>query len=336
MKEVIISTEAVNSYGTRVLTSGIDLEQFKRNPVLLWMHRRAWDGQSMPIGKIDNLRVEDGKLIGTPVFDQNDEFARKIESKWESGFLRMASAALEPTEVNPDPALALAGQTRATVTRSKLVEVSIVDIGGNDEALQLCGADGKQLKLAAGEDVPALPLLKLNEPEPTSENETGGGEEINNNNKQLKTAMNKDQLILLGLPEDASDEQVTAALQLMKTKADSAETLQLAAVTRCVDQAIADKKILAAQRDHYIKLGKAAGAEMLADTFKAMPTQQKPTDTLNLSQQSAPGAGSQTKTYAKLSEVPQSERLTLRKDQPAEYMRLYKEEYGVDCPPLSE
>ena len=336
MKEVIISTEAVNSYGTRVLTSGIDLEQFKRNPVLLWMHRRAFDGQSMPIGKIDNLRVEEGKLIGTPIFDQNDEFARKIESKWESGFLRMASAALEPTEVNPDPALALEGQTRATVTRCKLIEVSIVDIGGNDEALQLCGADGKQLKLAAGEDAPALPLLKLNEPKPAPENEPGEGEEINNNNKIIKTAMNKDQLILLGLPEDASDEQITAALQLMKTKADSAETLQLAAVTRCVDQAIADKKILAAQRDHYIKLGKAAGAEMLADTFKAMPGQQKPTDTLNLSKQSAPGAAERPKKYTKLSEVPQSELIALRKDQPAEYMRLYKEEYGVECPPLSD
>lgn len=122
----------------------------------------------------------------------------------------------------------------------------------------------------------------------------------------------------------------------MKTKADSAETLQLAAVTRCVDQAIADKKILAAQRDHYIKLGKAAGAEMLADTFKAMPGQQKPTDTLNLSKQSAPGAAEQPKKYTKLSEVPHSELIALRKDQPAEYMRLYKEEYGVECPPLSD
>ena len=54
------------------------------------------------------------------------------------------------------------------------------------------------------------------------------------------------------------------------------------------------------------------------------------------SQQSAPGAGSQPKAYAKLSDVPQSELIALRKDQPAEYMRLYKEEYGVDCPPLSE
>ena len=45
----------------------------------------------------------------------------------------------------------------------------------------------------------------------------------------------------------------------MKTRADRAESLQLAAVTQCVDQAIAERKILAAQRDHYIQLGKAAG-----------------------------------------------------------------------------
>ncbi len=335
MKDVIISTEAVNSYGTRVLTSGIDLEQYKRNPVLLWMHRRAWDGQSMPIGKIDNLRVEGGKLIGTPVFDQNDEFARKIESKWESGFLRMASPALEPTEVDPDPALALAGQTRATVTRSKLVEVSIVDVGGNDEALQLCGADGKLLKLAAGEDAPTLPLLKLSNPESKPENEPGEGEETNNNQDQ-KTAMNKEQLTLLGLPDGASDEQATAALQLMKMRADKVEALQLAAVTQCVDQAIAERKILAAQRDHYIQLGKAAGADMLADTFRTMPVQTKPTEVLRLSKESAPGSGEAPKGYAKLSEVPMEELLALRKEQPAEYMRLYKAEYGCDCPPLSE
>ena len=320
MKEVIISTEAVNSYGTRVLTGGIDLEQYRRNPVLLWMHRRAWEGESMPIGKIENLRVEDGKLIGRPVFDQTDEFAKRIERKWEQGYLRMASAALEPLEVDADPGLALAGQTRATVTRSKLIEVSIVDIGGNDEALQLVSRDGRGLILAGGEDEPALPLLKLTE----------------NSKNQNKREMNKDQLLLLGLPEGASEEQATAALQLMKAKADSAETLQLAAVSRCVDQAIADRKILAGQRDHYIQLGRAAGAEMLAETFKTMPTQQKPTDLLTLSHGSAAGAGGQRGTYAKLSEVPQSELLALRKEQPGEYMRLYKAEYGVDCPALSE
>lgn len=335
MKDVIISTEAVNCYGTRVLTSGIDVSQYKRNPVLLWMHRRAFEGDSMPIGKVENLRVEDGKLIGTPVFDQTDDFAKRIESKWENGYLRMASAGLEPLETSSDPSLVSDGQTRETIIRSKLIEVSIVDIGGNDEALQLYGEEGKLLTLAAGEDTPGLPLLKQTKnDEPEAGEAAGDGK---NKTQKQTTAMNKEQLTLLGLPEGASEEQATAALHLMKTKADNAEALQLAAVTRCVDRAIAERRIVAEQRDHFINLGKAAGAEMLADTFKSMPPQRKPTDTLHLSRESAPGSGSGGgKSYAKLSEVPREELLSLRKEHPAEYMRLYKEEYGVECPPLSE
>lgn len=335
MKEVIISTEAVNSYGTRVLTSGIDLSQYERNPVLLWMHRRSWEPGAMPIGRIENLRTEGDKLIGTPVFDKNDPFAQQIESKWENGFLRMASAGLVILETSNDPALVYPGQKRETVTRSILEEVSIVDIGSNDDALQLCGADAKLLKLAAGEDSLALPLLTLADTPDTPE-ET---EEKSIENPNNKKEMNKEQLQLLGLPEGATDEQITAALNLMKTKADSADSLQLAAVTQTVDQAIADRKILAEQRDHFIKLGKSAGVAMLADTFKAMPQQMKPTDAIQLSKETAPtpGAGqAPAKTYKKLSEVPENERLQLRKEQPQEYMRLYKEEYGVDCQRLSE
>jgi len=331
MKEVVISTEAVNCYGTRVLTSGIDLSQYERNPVLLWMHRRAWNGKDMPIGRIENLRVDGDKLIGTPVFDRADDFAKQIESKWENGFLRMASAALEPTETSSDPTLVMPGQTRETVTRCKLIEVSIVDIGGNDEALQLYGGE-KLLKLAAGEESPALPLLKM-----SAEGETEERTETPITNSNV--IMNKEQLQFLGLPEDATDEQITAALNLMKTKADSVDSMRLAAVTQAVDRAIAERKIVAEQRDHFIKLGKSAGVEMLADTFKAMSPQQKPTDAIELSKGSAPtpGAGKEvSKSYTKLSEVPQAELLALRKEQPQEYMRLYKEEYGVDCPALSE
>lgn len=324
MKDVIISTEAVNCYGYRVLTSGIDTRQYEKNPVLLWMHRRSFEPGAMPIGRIENLRVEGEKLIGTPVFDPADPFAKQIESKWDNGFLRMASASLEIQETSASPELVIIGQTRETVTRCKLIEVSIVDIGGNDEALQLY-RDGKPLQLAQGEDSTMLPLLKQTENPQTT---------ITNNNK-----MTKEQLQLLGLPEDATDERITAALTLMKTKADSAEALQLAAVTQAVDQAIADRKILADQREHFIKLGKSAGVQMLADTFKAMPQQMKPTDAIELGKGSAPtpGAGREApKSYAKLSEVPQAELLTLRKEQPQEYMRLYKEEYGIDCPALSE
>ena len=131
-KEVIISTSGLNCYGSRVLTSGIDLTQYQKNPVLLWMHRRSYNGKDMPIGRMENLRIDGDRLIGTPVFDENDEFAKQIASKWENGFLRMASAGIEIVETSDAPEHLLQGQTRATITRCKLEEVSIVDIGGND------------------------------------------------------------------------------------------------------------------------------------------------------------------------------------------------------------
>lgn len=328
MKEVIISTEAVNSYGTRILTDGIDLEQFKRNPILLWMHRRNYQGTAGPIGRIENLRRDGAKLIGTPVFDQNDPFAKQVESKWENGFLRMASAGLEPLEVSDDPALVLDGQTRATVTRSRLVEVSIVDMGSNDEALQLY-ASGQLLTLSAGEEHPNLPMLKL------EKNDPAPGEE--QNNKSIKqNQMNKEFLILLGLPETATEDQALASLRLLKERADQAETIQLAAVTSAVDAAIAERRILAENRDHFITLGKSAGLQNLTDTLKLMAPQQKPTEVINLKRESAPGGAAPTKEYTKLSEVPENELLTLRKDDPTKYAQLYKAEYGIECPVLKD
>ena len=86
-------------------------------------------------------------------------------------------------------------------------------------------------------------MLQLTEED---EPETGDGTgEGNTKPKNQTTAMNKEQLTLSGLARGTSDEQATAALKLMKTKADNAETLQLAAVTRSVSRAIAERKIVA-------------------------------------------------------------------------------------------
>ncbi|KAA6331633.1 hypothetical protein EZS27_019783 [termite gut metagenome] len=126
-KEVVISNSSLNSHGFRVLTSGIDTVQFKRNPILLWMHSRAWRGTTdevLPIGRIEDLRIEGDNLIGTPVFDEKDEFALKIKQKFENGFLKMVSPGLDPVETSDDPLHILQGQRRATVTKSKLIEVS--------------------------------------------------------------------------------------------------------------------------------------------------------------------------------------------------------------------
>ncbi len=326
-KEVIISTSGLNCYGGRVLTSGIDLTQFQKNPLLLWMHRRSFDRDAMPIGRIDNLRTDGDRLIGTPVFDQNDEFAKKIESKWENGFLRMASAGIEIIETSDAPEHLLQGQTRRTITRCRLEEVSIVDMGGNDEALQLYDRSGKVLKLAAGEDNDALPLLapeKKDDPSGTAPD----GKDNNQTNKSTQS-MNKEILQLLGLSETATEQEAVGALRLLKEKADKVETLQLASITAVVDGAIAEKRITADKKEHFVNIGKAAGIDSLRTTLSLMSPVRKPTEVIR--QTDAP-RDDEPKTYAKLSDVPADQLEKLREERPQDYERLYKAEYGHDIP----
>ena len=326
-KEVIISTSGLNCYGGRVLTSGIDLTQFQKNPLLLWMHRRSFDRDAMPIGRIDNLRTDGDRLIGTPVFDQNDEFAKKIESKWENGFLRMASAGIEIIETSDAPEHLLQGQTRRTITRCRLEEVSIVDMGGNDEALQLYDRSGKVLKLAAGEDNDALPLLapeKKDDPSGTAPD----GKADNQTNK-LTQSMNKEILQLLGLSETATEQEAVGALRLLKEKADKVETLQLASITAVVDGAIAEKRITADKKEHFVNIGKAAGIDSLRTTLSLMQPVRKPTEVIH--QTDAP-RDDEPKTYAKLSDVSANQLEKLREERPQDYERLYKAEYGHDIP----
>lgn len=326
-KEVIISTSGLNCYGGRVLTSGIDLTQFQKNPLLLWMHRRSFDRDAMPIGRIDNLRTDGDRLIGTPVFDQNDEFAKKIESKWENGFLRMASAGIEIIETSDAPEHLLQGQTRRTITRCRLEEVSIVDMGGNDEALQLYDRSGKVLKLAAGEDNDALPLLAPEKKDDPSGTAPDGKD--NNQTKKSTQSMNKEFLQLLGLSETATEQEAVGALRLLKEKADKVETLQLASITAVVDGAIAEKRITADKKEHFVNIGKAAGIDSLRTTLSLMQPVRKPTEVIR---QTDEPRDDEPKTYAKLSDVPADQLEKLREERPQDYERLYKAEYGHDIP----
>lgn len=326
-KEVIISTSGLNCYGGRVLTSGIDLTQFQKNPLLLWMHRRSFDRDAMPIGRIDNLRTDGDRLIGTPVFDQNDEFAKKIESKWENGFLRMASAGIEIIETSDAPEHLLQGQTRRTITRCRLEEVSIVDMGGNDEALQLYDRSGKVLKLAAGEDNDALPLLAPEKKDDPSGTAPDGKD--NNQTKKSTQSMNKEFLQLLGLSETATEQEAVGALRLLKEKADKVETLQLASITAVVDGAIAEKRITADKKEHFVNIGKSAGIDSLRTTLSLMQPVRKPTEVIR---QTDEPRDDEPKTYAKLSDVPADQLEKLREERPQDYERLYKAEYGHDIP----
>ena len=70
-------------------------------------------------------------------------------------------------------------------------------------------------------------------------------------------------------------------MQLLKGKADKAQSMELAAITAAVDQAVKDKRITEAKRDHFIQLGKNVGVQQLAETLECMAPATKPLNLIN-------------------------------------------------------
>lgn len=326
-KRIRISNENLNCYGTWVKTDGADCTQFEKNPVLLYMH---WRG--VIIGNIRNFKVADGEITGEPYFDEVREESKIAKQQYDKGTLVMCSANFDVLELSEDPAMLKPGQTRPTVTRSKLVEVSMVDIGGNDDALVMLSYQGQELKLAAGEECAALPLLKLNL--------NSGAQAPLSNNLQTETEMDFKAIALkLGLPETASENEVLGAITLLlgyktanETLRQEKEQLQLAGITQVVDGAIAAHKIMADKKEHFITLGKTTGIESLKLTFDAMSAVVKPTDVLGGKGGAMALAGGMPTDWKKLSDVPADRLMELRDTDKPSYMKLYRAEYGVDCP----
>jgi HK97 family phage prohead protease len=312
MKEAIISTERVNSYGSRVITAGIDYSQYEKNPIVLYMHRRGRK-EDMPIGIMTNLRVENGILYGTPKFDDDTEDERNISKKWDRGTLRMLSAGLDVLEWSEDPAMLVAGQTRPTITKSKLIEVSVVDIGSNDDALQVgLYHEGKLLTLAAGEENDHLPLLTPPTPAETKE------QTQNNNPKK-----NMEKILLkLGLASGATEDDAVAAIGRLQEEKDA---MTLARITDAVDTAVRERRITADKKGKYLNLGKQVGLDGLKALFADMAPAQKPLDLVKPSA-GGPGSPDVKLTWA----TATAEQLAdLRDNNRDEYARLYREHFGL-------
>ncbi|SDE76873.1 hypothetical protein [Riemerella columbipharyngis] len=193
----IASTDAVNSYGYRILTEGIDTTQFEKNPVILYMHNRF--GNPVPtgeevIGRAVALKKEAGKLLVDIEFDSGSSFAKSIEGKVERGFIKMASIGADILATSSEPEMIMPGQTMETVTAAKLTEISIVDIGGNDDAIRLC-RDG----------IPAK--LKL----------------LSNNNKSMNQTILLSVALALGLAADTKEDGILNAIRDLKLSKDQAE-----------------------------------------------------------------------------------------------------------------
>ena len=130
--------------------------------------------------------------------------------------------------------------------------------------------------------------------------------------------------LMLGLKKDATEAEITAALQALQAKAATADTLttevksmRTAQITALVDAGVAARKFTADKRDHFIALGESAGVETLRQTIDMMTPDGKPTDGIN---PASPGAAG--KKWADLSE---GDRIALRESNRAEYDRLLAE-----------
>lgn len=137
-RRYVITTPAVNCYGYRILSSGVDFSQYNVNPILLWMHVRA-NGNSrdqiLPLGRVVEIRLDGDVWTGQPEFDETDDFAMTVYAKYQAGILNMLSIGAKPLEVSDDPKYMMPGQTNPTVIKCIVTDISCVDIGGNPEAV---------------------------------------------------------------------------------------------------------------------------------------------------------------------------------------------------------
>ena len=123
-RDFIITDESVNRYGWRLLVGGVDLDGFIKNPVCCVQHS-TW---LIPVGKWKNVRVDGQELKGTVEFDRNDDEAVRLYWKYEDGYMNAVSLNVAPIEESDDAAMILPGQKYPTLTKSELLEISLVTI----------------------------------------------------------------------------------------------------------------------------------------------------------------------------------------------------------------
>lgn len=245
----VLHDESVNTYGFRMLTSGANLEEFRKNPVLFLNHK-DWE---LPIGRWENIRIEGTRILADAVFDENDEEAIKVMKKVETDFVRMASiGAWPPEEVSDAPELKLPGQTMPTVTRWTVREASVVTIGANHNALVMYDRQtGKQIDLTDATSVVRLMDINIH----------SNTENMNENLKGvLKLQDSATEADIVGAVKTliANNDRLSEENRVLKEEKAEQERIRMEAQraegVALVDAAVKDGRIDAAGRNAYLAL----------------------------------------------------------------------------------
>jgi HK97 family phage prohead protease len=153
--EFTASTADVDREGEAIDVTGWDLKNFKKNPVIMYGH----DYRSLPIGKATKIGVRNGKLMNTVEFPPEGtyEFADIVERLVNTGYLKTESVGFIPKtwEDGED-----AKSPRRTYTKQELLEISIVPVPSNPNALMNAVEEGvittKQLATITKKEKPEV------------------------------------------------------------------------------------------------------------------------------------------------------------------------------------
>lgn len=159
--EYVFSDETPDRYGDVVSVGGWELDEYRTNPTVLFQHS-AWDvvgrTETVAPGTIDGRRA----LLGTIKFAAKgtSPTVDMVRALVEQDMLRAVSVGFNIVDAQvPDPDLRETlgvGKGGLWVTRSRLLEVSLVSIPANPKALEraLAGLNLPPEVLAAAQAVP--------------------------------------------------------------------------------------------------------------------------------------------------------------------------------------
>jgi HK97 family phage prohead protease len=325
----ILSNDSVNSYGFWVLTAGIDLSRFVKNPIILVQHN---DNQ-LSVGLM-RLSLENGQLMGEPEFDAEDPIGKELKRKYEKGYMSGFSIGIEPIELSDSKEYRKTGQSRKTVTKCVLYEVSVANVPSNPDSVRLmnnrntdnCTHGMKQGLTLSADGKTLLP------------------DELNINETSIKLNLNMKLIALkLGLAEGASEPDILNRIEYLKVARIKAEnaTNELRTELKTLKDAEQKKRketfetILTAKKDlseeQRTTLRKLSEQDydLAVKTVELMSKREKLSDVIDEHQRNG---GNQSQ--GKQADVPEFERLQkkdpaklaqLRTSNPVEFERLVKE-----------
>lgn len=318
-----------NVYGFRVKNSGIDLERFRQNPVMLAMHK-DWDLMSI-IGRWTNIRIEGNLLLADDEFDMDDEDTAKIAGKVKRGFIKACSMGFLFLQENLEKAV----DGLFDLVQSELYEASLVTIPGNANAVRLYAAPGKLMS----DDQIRLCLTAVKE-SPDTKKVTSGKPKSNFNHMEkfilsgpalsvlLAAGLsNQDDagavnaaIAKLGADLKQAQDDLTTAKQTIQTMKDA----QLAAVKKeaetLVDAAVVAGKLTADKKEQFVTLA-INDISLAKSILENMPG--KTGLAAGIKGSPAGGSADQPKSLDEFQKLPLARQLAFKNENPEAYQALF-------------